>query len=95
MTYAESNTLSNDMEFRGRVKVSALQYANAIMIEANTVAAHNTRVRWAQNTMQNPDMVAGQLTPPVCIDPAVKAAGKDIDDLALQGAVEATVNKML
>jgi hypothetical protein len=84
-----------DMEFRGRVKVSALKYADSIMIEASSVPAHNTRVRWAQNTMQNPEMAAQQIQPPVVMDSAVQTAGAAITDAALQGSVEATVNKML
>jgi len=84
-----------DMEFRGRVKVSALKYADSIMIEASSVPAHNTRVRWAQNTMQNPEMAAQQIQPPVVMDSAVQTAGAAISDAALQGSVEATVNKML
>jgi hypothetical protein len=95
MTYEESAALMNDVEFRGRVKVSALKYADSIMIEASTVAGHNTRTRWAQNCMQNPEMTAQQLQPPVCMDAAVQLAGATITDAALQGAVESTVNKML
>jgi hypothetical protein len=95
MTYDESAALMTDMEFRGRVKVSALKYADSITIEANTVPAHNTRLRWAQSTMQQPDMTAGQLQPPVVMDSAVQLAGKDISDTALQGSVEAVVNKLL
>lgn len=95
MTYEESAALMTDMEFRGRVKVSALKYADSIMIEASSVPAHNTRVRWAQNTMQNPEMAAQQIQPPVVMDSAVQTAGAAISDAALQGSVEATVNKML
>jgi hypothetical protein len=95
MTYDESALLMTSLEFRGRVKVSALKYADSIMIEALTVPAHNTRIRWATNCFQQPDMVAGQLQPPVVIDPAVQIAGAAITDTALQGAVEGVVNKML
>jgi len=95
VTYEESAALMTDMEFRGRVKVSALKYADSIMIEASSVPAHNTRVRWAQNTMQNPEMAAQQIQPPVVMDSAVQTAGAAISDAALQGSVEATVNKML
>jgi hypothetical protein len=95
MTNEELATLMNDMAFRGRVKVSCLKFADSIAIEASNVPAHNTRLRWAQSAMQQPDMVAGQVTPNVCMDPAVQSAGADITDIALQGSVEATVNKML
>ena len=95
MTYAESNALMSDMEFKGRVKVACLKYADSIMNEAVSVAGHNTRVRWAQETMQQPDMVAGKVQPPTVMDGAVQAAGAEIADAALQGSVEAVVNKML
>jgi hypothetical protein len=95
MTYDESAALMIDLEFRGRIKVSALRYADSIMIEATTVPAHNTRVRWAQGAMQQPDQTAMQLQPPVVMDSAIQTAGKSITDAALQGAVEAVVNKLL
>ena len=95
MTYVESAALMNDAEFRGRVKVAALKYADSILVEANTVPAHNTRERWALNTFQNPDMVAGQLQSPVVMDAAVQAAGAAITDAALQASVETVVNKMM
>jgi len=95
MTYEESAALMNDFAFRGRIKVAALKYADSIMGEATTVPAHNTRERWAMNTMQNPEMVAAQLQPPVVMDAAVQDAGSAILDPALQGSVEAVVNKMM
>lgn len=95
MTYEESQTLMNDPTFRGRVKVAALKFSTAIMDEASTFPAHNTRMRWAQSCFQSPDTIAGQLTPPTVMDAAVQASGADITDQALQGSVEATVNKML
>lgn len=95
LTYEESAALMSDFAFRGRVKVSALKYADSILVEANTVPAHNTRERWALSCFQNPDMVATQLQPPVVMDAAVQAAGAEIADSALQGSVEAVVNKMM
>ena len=95
MTYDESAALMTDAAFRGRVKVSALKYADSIFVEASTVPAHNTRERWAQQCFQNPDMVATQLQPPVVMDAAVQAAGSAITDAALQASVETVVNKMM
>jgi hypothetical protein len=95
MTYDESAALMNDMAFRGRIKVSALKYADSILGEPTGTPAHNTRLRWASNCEQNPDMTATQLQPPVVMDGAVQAAGSTIDDTALQGSVEAVVNKLL
>jgi hypothetical protein len=95
MTYQESYELMQSAEFRGRCQVAALKFADSIMIEATSVPAHNTRMRWAQNAMQNPSMVAAQIQPPTVMDPAVQTAGAAIEDVALQGAVEAVVNKLL
>ena len=95
MTYEESAALMQDFAFRGRVKVACLKFASSIMIEATSVPAHNARLRWAQQTYQQPDMVAMQTQPPTVMDPAVQTAGAEITDLALQGAVEGVVNKVL
>lgn len=102
LTYDESSTLMNNMAFRGRVKVACLKFAGSIFDEADTVPAHNTRLRWAQQVQQQPDMVAGQVAPPTVMDAAVQAAAiapgngdSTIDDNGLQGSVEVTVNKAL
>ena len=95
LTYIESAALMVDQEFRGRVKVACLKYANSIMIEANTVPAHTSRLRWATACMQNPDGTATQIQPPTVMDPAVQAVGANISDTALQGAVEGVVNNLL
>jgi len=95
MTYEESSVLMTDPTFRGRIKVASLKYADSIMIESPTVSAHNTRLKWAQQTFQQPDQVAATLQNPVVIDPAVQADGAAISDQALQVTVETTVNKMI
>jgi len=95
MTYEESAALISDFAFRGRVKVAALKYAGSIFIEGDAVPAHNTRERWAVSTYQNPEMVAQQLQPATVMDPAVQAAGAEVTDEALQGAVEGVVNKLM
>lgn len=95
MTYEESAALMTDLDFRGRVKVAALKYADSIMGEPTDTPAHNTRLRWAAQCEQQPDMTAMQLQPPTVMDAAVQLAGAGIADAALQGSVEAVVNKML
>lgn len=95
MTYEEMSLLMTDLTFKGRIKVASLKYAGSIMIEPTGTAAHNTRLRWAQNCYQQPDTVAGQLQSPVVMDPAVQSAGAEITDVALQAAVEGVVNQML
>ena len=95
MTYDDSAALMTDIEFRGRIKVACLKFADSILNEPTATAGHNTRMRWAQNCVQQPDMTAGQVQPLTVMDSAVQEAGKDITDEALQGSVEAVVNKML
>lgn len=103
LTYDESNMLMSESTFRGRVKVACLKYANSIMDEPNITPAHNSRLQWARSVFQQPDIIAGQTQPPTVEDPAVQNAGltttppitSAIDDAGLQGAVEATVNKMM
>lgn len=95
MTYEESHTLMTDAAFRGRVKVAALKYADSIMNEAGQIPAHNTRMKWAKETMTQPDQAAFSLTPPTVMDSAVQSAGATVDDPTLQGAVEAVVNKLM
>jgi hypothetical protein len=95
MTYEESAALMSDQAFRGRVKVACLKYAASIMVEASSVPAHNTRERWAIQTMQQPEIVAAQVQPATVMDPGVQTAGAAVTDIALQSAVEATVNKIL
>jgi hypothetical protein len=95
MTYTESAALMMDPEFRGRIKVACLKYADSIIGEPTGTAAHNTRLRWAANCMQQPDMVASQVQPPTVMDAAVQADGPTISDTDLQASVEVTVNKMM
>jgi hypothetical protein len=95
MTYDESAALMTDSEFRGRIKVASLKYADSISNEPTTIPAHNTRMRWATTCMQQPDMTAAQLQPPVVMDAAVQADGSAITDDALQGSVETVVNKLM
>ena len=95
MTYTESAALMTDPDFRGRVKVAALKYADSITNEETTTPAHSARYRWAQQCFSQPDYTAGQLQPPTVMDSAVQTAGAEVTDEALQGAVESVVNKML
>lgn len=94
MTYSESNTLTNDSDFRGRVKIACLKFASSIQVEATTTPAHNARLRWAQQTYLQPDQMAMQVAQPTVLDPVVQQDGAAVTDTALQGAVEAVVNSL-
>jgi len=95
LTYTESAALMQDSDFRGRVKVACLKFADSIQNELSAVPAHNARMRWAQNCFSQPDFIAGQVQPPTVWDPAVQAQGAAIPDDQLQAAVEGVVNKLI
>jgi hypothetical protein len=96
LTYQETAELMNDQVFRGRVGVACVNYARYISDEAASTPAHNTRYRWATQTMQTPDIAVNQIIPTVVTDSAVQeAGGAAITDAALQSAVETAVNKLL
>jgi hypothetical protein len=95
LDYAASDALMQDAAFKGRIKCACLIYANYILGEDASVPAHNTRVRWAQNATNAPDVAAAHITPTVVMDPQVQTDGADITDAALQSSVEASINKLL
>ena len=94
MTYDESAQLMTDATFRGRCKTAVLKYADSVLSAAVAVSGRGSLVRWAQQTFQQPDQAAMTVQPPVVMDGAVQSAGPAVTDDALQGAVEAVVNKM-
>src|SRR5262245_18680716 len=95
LTYEDTAALMKDMDFRARISVACIHYADYIVAEAVSTPAHNTRYKWAQNTLIAPDVAAALVTPTVCNDAAVQQDGKNVTDAALQSATEAAVNKLL
>jgi hypothetical protein len=95
LTYEQSAALMVDATFRGRIKVSCLKYATYIIDEPSSTSAHQTRTKWAQNTMTAPDVAAALIQPTVVMDPAIQDQGAAVTDVALQTAVETSLNKML
>lgn len=95
LTYEQSSELMNDATFRGRVKVACITYARYITDEPSNTPGHSTRIKWAQQTLINPEVAVTQVTPTVVMDSAVQQDGSTITDPALQGAVENSVNKLL
>jgi hypothetical protein len=95
LTYDQSASLMTDMNFRGRVKVACLKFAESVLDGPNTQPAYNTLLKWSAQCLQNPDQMATQVQPPTVMDTAVQSAGSGIDDDALQGSVEVTIKKML
>ena len=84
-----------DPVFVSRIKVACLHYASYIADEASNVPAHNTRMKWAQNTMAAPDTAAYAVAPTVVMDGQVQTDGAAITDAALQTAVESSLNKLM
>jgi hypothetical protein len=95
LTYEETFALMSDAVFRGRVNIACVNFARYITDEAANVPAHSTRVRWAQNTLVNPEVAVNQVIPTVVTDGQVQADGAAITDPNLQTAVETAVNKLL
>jgi hypothetical protein len=95
LDYAQSAALMMDPDFRNRVKVACLKYSTYILDEPANTPAHNTRIKWAQNTVAAPDSAAQQVVQPVVMDAQVQADGATIADANLQTSVETTINKML
>lgn len=92
MTYAQSAALMQDPDFRARVKVSALTYAQYLSLE---VSNSNAKMRWIQSTMSAPDQMAVTLVPPTVMNPNVQADGPTISDANLQAAVQAVADMMM
>lgn len=95
LTYEETFTLMSDAVFRGRVNISCVNFARYITDEAASTPAHSTRIKWAQNTLINPEVAVNQVIPSVVTDGAVQADGAAITDPNLQTAVETSINKLL
>jgi hypothetical protein len=95
MTYVESSALMSDIDFRNRIKVACLKFADYISGEPPSTPGHNSRIRWASSCFTGPDMTASQVQPPTVMEPPVQAEGAAISDADLQTAVETTVKKML
>lgn len=95
LDYAQTAALMNDGAFRDRVKVACLHFAEYIVGEAASVPAHNTRYKWAQNTLIMPDAAVAQVMPTLVMDPAVQDQGAAVTDPELQSATENAVNKLI
>jgi len=91
--YKATNALMHDPDFIGRTRVACLHFASYVSGEADDVPAHNTRMKWAQGTFENPDGAAAAIMPILVMDPKVQTAGVAITDVDLQSAVETSVNK--
>ena len=95
LTYSESADLMQNADFRNRVMVACLKFADYIVAEPPDSPAHNTRLRWASQCMANPQMTAVQVQPITVMQDSVQEQGAEISDADLQIAVEISVNQIL
>jgi hypothetical protein len=93
ITYKETADLMQDAEFSGRTQVACLHFASYIYGEAASVAAHVTRMAWAEKTFSDPLAASQAIMPILVMDPKVQTAGTAITDPDLQSAVETSINK--
>lgn len=92
LTFTESAALMNDPDFRGRVKVAALNYAQFLSLQTGN---NNSKMKWIQQTQLQPDMTATILVPPTVMNPNVQAGGATVSDADLQAAVQATADMIM
>lgn len=95
LDYAGTAALMSDASFSQRTQIACLHYASYISGEDRSVAAHNTRLKWASQVFTAPNIAAAQIMPVLVMDQKVQDAGAAITDPDLQSAVEASVNSML
>jgi hypothetical protein len=95
LDYLTTAGLMHDADFISRTKVACLHFASYISGEDDTVPAHNSRMRWAQQTFASPDQSAVLVMPVLVMDDKVQESGSAITDPDLQSAVETSVNKFI
>ena len=93
--YLATNALMSDQEFLGRSRIACLHYASYISGEDQSAPAHATRMRWALQTIANPDTSLTQILTTLVMDDKVQTAGAAITDADLQTAVETSVNRYI
>jgi len=71
-----------------------LHYASYINGEPADTPAHNTRMRWARETLADPFIAVSKIMPALAMDAKVQEFGGAITDPDLQSAIETTVNNL-
>jgi hypothetical protein len=94
LTYDQLSELMVDPQFRGRIKVACLKYANYVLNLTSSAPIPMALSRWAQDTFASPDQAAQLVQPSVVMDPGVMESGASINDQTLQSAVENVIKKM-
>ena len=91
--YISSAALMTDPSFNNRSQIACLHFAQYIIGEDPTTAAHTTRLKWAQQTVASPAAAVAQIMTTLVMDAKVQAVGSTILDADLQTAVETSINK--
>jgi len=75
----------NNPDFRNRVKAAALQFALYVQSQPNL---SNSRSRWVQQMLAQPDAMAATLAGSVVMNINVQQAGEAVTDQNLAAAVQ-------
>jgi len=92
MTFEESAQLMTNPQFRGRVKVAALQYAQYLI---TLPSLSNSRSNWVRSTIQSPDSTAQTLVSSVVMNVNVQTYGANVSDPDLAAAVQVVSDMMM
>lgn len=83
LSLEQSSQLMNNPAFRGRVKIAAMKFALLILQGAGQSQA---RLKWAQNTIGNPELSGANAMGVVTVQSQVQTAGSEITDEQLDAA---------
>ncbi len=104
LDYKQSATLRTNLIFQGRIASAAMKWSDSIMANNAvdvTQPVKRQEINYAEEVFAQPNQKAQQLQPIVVQDGAVQSADLTADgdstitDAALQGAVEASIHKVL
>ncbi len=96
IAYKDGYDLLDNAELQKRVKYARLRSATFILIEAANTPNHAERVAWAEKAMRDQlQMSFRELMLTVILDAALQQDGLLVTDVALQGAVDAAIPRMI
>lgn len=89
---SNSDVLSRDVGFQGRVRSSMIGYAVVILTEAETVSNHEMRIRLALKVLMDVDAYLRMFMALVCDNPSIsiKNTGPQVLDSDIQFVVESS-----
>ena len=90
-SYVELFDLATDAIFHKRIRFALLKSAYDIKNEADTVANHTERLRWAVKILNNEPIDLGRVAIGVLLNPAIGNAGSAATDADIQFQVNSLV----